>query len=201
MMKTNQRDLENLQFIRETMERSSTVTSVSGFGVMAMGAIALIGAYLAPLQSREETWVYIWLAIAVLGCITGFASTWHQSRTQGPATRLSALRRFGLALAPPIIAACVLTDIFLRNGQFELMPGTWMLLYGAGVVTAGAFSIGLIPVMGLVFMLLGTIGLYFADAWDVPVWQHLATMDFYLGAVFGGIHLCFGAIIAVKCNS
>ncbi|MCH8173677.1 MAG: hypothetical protein IIC59_00690, partial [Proteobacteria bacterium] len=99
-MKTNQQDLENLQFIRETMERSSTVTSVSGFGVMAMGVIALIGAYLAPLQTREEAWVYAWLAIAALGCITGFASTWHQSRTQGPATRLSALRRFGLALAP-----------------------------------------------------------------------------------------------------
>ena len=200
-MKTNQQDLENLQFVRETMERSSTVTSVSGFGVMGMGVIALIGAYLAPLQTREEAWVYTWLAVATFGCVTGFASTWHHSKSQGPVTRLSALRRFGLALAPPLIAACVLTDTFLRAGEFKLMPGTWMLLYGAGVVTAGAFSIGLITVMGLVFMLLGTIGLYFADVWNVPVWQHLAPMDFYLGAVFGGIHLCFGAIIAVKCNS
>ncbi|MFP6840619.1 MAG: hypothetical protein VB962_13725 [Pseudohongiellaceae bacterium] len=200
-MQTNQQDLENLQFIRKTMERSSTVTSVSGIGVMAMGVIGSIGAYLAPLQTREEAWVYTWLAIAALGCVTGFGSTWYQSRSRAPATRLSALRRFGLALAPPILAACVLTDIFIRTGQFELMPGTWMLLYGAGVITAGALSISLIPVMGSVFMLLGAIGLYFADAWNVPVWQHMASMDFYLAAVFGGIHLLFGAIIAVKCNS
>lgn len=200
-MTANQEDLENLQIIRETMERSSAVTSVSGLGVMGMGVIALIGAYLAPLQSSDEARIYTWLAIAVIGCATGIASTWHQSRTRGPVTKLSAGRRFGLALAPPIIAACVLTDIFLRANQFDLMPGIWMLLYGAGVITAGALSIRLIPIMGIVFMMLGAIGLYLPDSWFQPIWQHMAPIDFYLGAVFGGIHLLFGAIIAVKLNS
>ena len=200
-MTANLEDLENLKIIRETMERSSTVTSVSGLGVMGMGVIALIGAYVAPLQTSDETRIYIWLAIAVIGCMTGIASTWHQSRTRGPVTRLSAGRRFGLALAPPIIAGLVLTDFFMRQSQFDLMPGTWMLLYGAGVITAGAFSVRLIPLMGIVFMILGAIGLYLPDSWFQPVWQHMAPIDFYLGLVFGGIHLLFGAIITVKCNS
>ena len=200
-MTTNQQDLENLQIIRQTMERSSAVTSVSGTGVMGMGVISLLGAYVAPLQASDEARTYTWLAIAVLGCMIGIASTWHQSRTRGPVTRLSAVRRFGLALAPPIIAGLVLTDIFLGANLFELMPGTWMLLYGAGVITAGSLSIRLIPIMGIVFMLLGAIGLYVPEYWMQPVWQHMAPIDFYMGAVFGGVHLLFGAIIIRKINS
>ena len=200
-MTMNQEDLENLKIIRETMERSSSVTSLSGIGVMGMGAIALLGSYLAPLQSSDEARMYGWLVVAVLGCGIGVVSTWYQSRWQGPAMRLIAWRRFALALAPPILAGCVLTHIFLRIGYFEVMPGTWILLYGAGIITAGAFSIRLIPIMGMVFMLFGAIALYLPASWFQPVWQHMTPIDFYLGAVFGGVHVLFGAIIAVKLNS
>ena len=200
-MSTSHEDLENLQIIRDTMKRSHAVTSVSGVGVMAMGAVALLGAYLAPLLGNAEGRMYGWLMVAILGCCIGVVSIWYQSGGQGPVTRLRAGRRFGLSLAPPIVAGCVLTYVFLQIGYFDIMPGIWMLCYGAGIMTAGAFSIRLIPIMGMVFMLLGTIGLYLPSDWFQPVWQHLALVDFYLGAVFGGVHLLFGAIIALKLNS
>ena len=200
-MTENEEGLENLQIIRETMERSSAITRVSGVGMVGMGIIASIGAYLAPLQSSDEARIYSWMMIAILACGTGIASTWQQSRTRGPMIRLSAGRRFGLALAPPIIAGCILTAVFLRTAQFDLIPGSWMLLYGAGVITAGALSIRLIPIMGVLFMIFGMIGLYLPASWYQPFWQHMALIDFYLGAVFGGVHMLFGVVIAMKCNS
>jgi hypothetical protein len=61
-----------------------------------------------------------------------------------------------------------------------------MLLYGAGVATGGAFSIRLIPVLGVLFMIAGTFTLF------LPVWVG----DYMMAATFGGLHIVFGWIVA-----
>ena len=78
------------------------------------------------------------------------------------------------------------------------MPATWMLLYGAGVTTGGAFSIRLIPAMGLTFMLLGALLVYMEG---IPHGVSIRTMqrpDILLACAFGGVHIFFGTIIAAR---
>ena len=68
-----------------------------------------------------------------------------------------------------------------------MLPGTWLLLYGTGVVTAGAFSVRIVPVMGVLFMVVGGL------AFLTPGLER----DIVLACGFGGLHIVFGAIIIV----
>ena len=61
-----------------------------------------------------------------------------------------------------------------------------MLGYGAAVVTAGTFSVRIVPVMGAAFMTLGAFALFAPAAWG----------NAEMAAGFGGVHVLFGGYIA-----
>jgi hypothetical protein len=178
--------IDNLRFIRETMEGAAYFTAVSGLGEMAVGATALGAAYLASRQGSIQGWLASWLGEAVLAfLITVGAFTWKARRAQ--VSLFSAPgRRFVLGLLPPLFAGALLTGVLLISGALAVLPGLWLLLYGTGVVTGGAFSVRTVPVMGLAFMALGAVALVAPPSWG----------DALLAAGFGGLHLIFGAFIA-----
>jgi hypothetical protein len=93
---------------------------------------------------------------------------------------------FGLSFLPPVIAGAALTAALYRTGGAEAIPGAWLLLYGAGVVTAGAFSVRIVPIMGVCFMVIGVLALFSPASWS----------DAYLAIGFGGLHVAFGSAIA-----
>jgi hypothetical protein len=95
-------------------------------------------------------------------------------------------RRFVLGLVPPLAAGALLTYALFVAGERALLPGLWLLLYGTAVVTGGAFSVRIVPVMGLGFMALGALALFAPAGWG----------DGFLAAGFGGLNLLFGLYIA-----
>ena len=176
--------MDNLRFIRDTMETAGSFTAVPGVGGIAMGLSALPAAWVAGRQTSVAGWVTVWVAEAFFALALGF----FFARAKARASALSArpARKFALALVPPVFAAALLTAVLLRAGLPQAIAGTWMLLYGTGVVAGGAFSVRLVPLMGLCFLLFGAVTLFLPGAWGNAA----------LAASFGGLHILFGLIIA-----
>ena len=180
------RAMDNLRFIRETMELAGEFTAVPGWGGCAIGVSALVAALIAAYQSSSEAWLATWLIEGVLAIALG-AWTMKRKADSGQVPVLSAPgRRFVLSFAPPLLVGALLTAVLYRAGLTTAIPGTWLLLYGTGVVTGGAYSVRVVPLMGLCFMLLGAIALFSPFSWGTVL----------LGAGFGGLHVVFGIIIA-----
>jgi len=179
------RAIDDLRYIRETMVRTSAFTAVSGWGMVIIGIVAIGASYAASRQVNGRTWYKIWIADAVLSAaIAGFAM--HQKARRAEMNLLSSpVRKLLLGFVPPAVAGAVMTLVLLRVGAFGTIPGTWLLLYGAGVVTGGAFSTKVLPVMGVCFMCAGCIALF----------GPASTINWLMAAAFGGLHVIFGGII------
>ena len=195
-MNTQEKAFNDLQLIRNTMERSTQLTSVSGIGLMAMGLIGLAGAYAAALRNGYAWWPNTWGVVAIVGFAIGLISMWYKGERTGSSIFTGAGKRFIFSLSPPIVAGTVLSERFVMIGRDDLLAGTWLLLYGAGVITAGAYSIRVIPIMGIVFMILGTFAVFAPASFLEPQFGVMTGQDLLLAAGFGGIHIAFGAIIA-----
>lgn len=180
------RAIENLSFIRSTMERATEFTAVPGWGGMAMGLSAVAAAFLAARQPDRSAWLAVWLTEGALGAVLGIAGiVWKARRTGLPLSSRPA-RRFLLSFAPPLAVGAALTVVLWRGGLAAQLPGLWLLSYGAAVVTGGAFSVRVVPVMGLGFMALGLVALAVSPEWGNAL----------LAIGFGGLHLAFGWVIA-----
>ncbi len=178
--------MDNLRFIRETMEGAACFTAVSGIGEMVVGVTALLAAFLASRQPGLRGWFLTWLGEAAVACIITCGAIGWKARRAQISLFAAPGRRFALGLLPPFAAGALLTGILLAVGASGFLPGTWLLLYGTGVVTGGAFSVRIVPVMGLAFMGLGAISFVCPFAWG----------DALLAGGFGGLHILFGLLIA-----
>jgi hypothetical protein len=180
------RALDNLQFIRSAMERAGSFTAVPGWGMVVVGATALAATWLAMHTTRDVDWLAVWLGEAVLGVIIGGAAMVQKARAANDPLLSGPGRRFGLSFLPPIVVGALLTIALHGAGEFPLMPGAWLLLYGTAVATAGSFSVRVVPLMGVCFMVLGAAAL-FAPA---RLWP------WFMAAGFGGLNIAFGLVIA-----
>lgn len=182
----SERAMDNLRYIRGTMEEAGVFTAVPGWGGVAMGVTALGAAAIAARQPTDRAWLATWLAEAALACAIAAWALVRKSRAVSAPLLSGPGRKFALAFAPPIVVGALLTAALARHGLFAALPGVWLLLYGAGVVTGGAFSVRIVPVMGLCFMLVGAFALFIPTAWrDAPM---------ALG--FGVLQIAFGVVIA-----
>ena len=180
------RALENLRYIRDTMDRTASFTAVSGYGHVAGGVTALAAAVVAWDRSGTA-WLWVWLVEAAVGLALAVGFSAAKARRAGlPLTR-GAGRKFLLGYAPPARAAVVLTPALIDAGAMVVLPGLWLLLYGAAITTAGAFSVRAVPAMGLAFLTVGALALAFP-----------AGRDAWLALGFGGLHIVFGAYIAKR---
>jgi hypothetical protein len=179
---------DNIRFIRETMERAGSFTAVPGWGGIAMGITAFGAAVIASRQASAVAWLLAWIGEAAVAISIALWTTYSKAREAGTALFSGPGRRFVYSFAPPLFVGVLLTILFFRMGLIEEVAGVWLLLYGTAVVTGGAFSIRVVPLMGLCFMVLGTMALFCPPSWG----------NAFLAGGFGGLHVIFGGVIARK---
>jgi hypothetical protein len=177
---------DDLRFIRQTMERSVAFTAVSGWGQIVLGLTAIAAAYLAARQPNAFAWLRVWLAEAILAVTTALLAMAWKANRRGLPLFSGPGRKVALGLLPPLTSGAALTFFLVRAGMQSALPATWLLLYGAGIVTGGAFSVPLVPVMGICFMAVGALAVMAPVVWG----------NWFLAAGFGGLHILFGALIA-----
>jgi hypothetical protein len=182
--------MENIKFIRDAMARASEFTAVPGWGGVLMGLTACVAAVVSGPPDGSIRWVMIWFADAAVAATIALVAMTIKARRSGaplwPLSSAAPAYRFALAYVPPLVAGMVLTPVFATMGLMARLPGCWLLLYGTAVATGGAFSVRVVPVMGLCFMALGAV------AFAAPVaWGH-----WLMAAGFGGLHIGFGFVIA-----
>jgi len=181
------RALENLRFIRDAMERASEFTAVPGWGGVLMGATAIVAAVISGPPDDSVRWVIVWLVeAAVAATIALVAMSIKAQRSGAPLSSAAPAYRFALAFVPPLVAGMILTPVFAAMGLMARLPACWLLLYGTAVATGGAFSVRIVPIMGLCFMALGTLAFVAPAAWG----------NILMAAGFGGLHIGFGFVIA-----
>jgi len=192
------RALQDISFIRRTMEGAAAFTDVPGWGLVVGGTVALATAPFAALQPTPERWIATWCTAAL---ITALAGSWMMFRkmrrrvgAEQPLLLSVPARKFLLSFWPTILVGALitlaLTDPFVPGIDPRLtervFPGLWLLLYGLGVTTAGAFSIRAVPLMGLGFITLGAVALF------APVLNG----DLMMALGFGALQVVFGVRIA-----
>lgn len=180
------RAADNLKFIRETMERSTHFTAVPGYGGALMGVTAVVAAYIASQQVYLRDWLIVWLTEAFLAFAIGLLAMWQKSKIAKTSLVSAPARKFAFGFVPPLVGGVVITLGLWRYEHYEMMAPIWMLLYGASVVTGGAFSVRIVPVMGWMFIAAGAI------AFALPA----SYGNILMGASFGILHIVFGLIIA-----
>ena len=178
--------LEHLEVIRQTMERSTSFTAVSGWGYVGIGATALAASIVAVRLPTTEAWLAVWLAEALVAVTLALVAMHWKASRQGTHLLSISGRRLFVGLLPALFAGGVMTVALLRANDPRQIPGVWLLLYGVAVMQAGAFSVRTIPVMGAVFVLAGAIALPLPWRWA----------NLMLAVGFGLAHLMFGAFIA-----
>lgn len=182
----HERALHDLRYIRSAMERAGAFTGVPGLGGAAMGGVALVAAPIAALQPTPARWLGVWLAAAMVAAPLGCWAMARKSRRAGASLVSGPGRKFLLGFAPALLAGAVLTAALWHAGSSALLPGVWLVLYGTGVVTGGAASVRVVPVMGAGLAGLGVLALMTPPAWG----------DLWLALGFGALQLGFGFHIA-----
>lgn len=177
---------DNLHYIRQAMERSSTFTAIPGVGGCVMGAFALAAALVASRQPAGDRWLLVWLATAAAAALVGLILMARKAKRAGATLAGANARRFALGMAAPFVAGAAITYELWVVRNFTVMAPTWLLLYGAGVLTGGIFSVPAVRLIGVCFMTLGILAIATPAEWG----------NLWLAAGFGGLHIGFGIYIA-----
>jgi hypothetical protein len=195
---------DDLESIRQLMDRSVKFISLSGLSGILAGIYALAGAGLAysSLQYKSvvdyrtnsvqhPAIVQKLLAIAAVVLIaslaTGFLLTIRKSKRQGIKINLANTKRLAINLAIPLVAGGIFILILLSKGHYGVVAPASLIFYGLALINASPNLYEEVRYLGYCEIVVGLIAAYFSG---------LGLLFWAIG--FGGLHVVYGAAMYRK---
>jgi hypothetical protein len=173
-----------LRYIRASME-SAVALPVPGSTGISSGIVGLLAAIVSSVPALRPHWLIIWLLAALVAAGVGGALLLRQPSLSSLTIGGAPIRRFFIGLLPSLFAGAVMTWVLWTNAGERMIPGTWLLLYGCGLVAASAATTRAIGVLGGSFVATGLLALVLPQPWQIMM----------LGVGFGGLHIVFGYLM------
>ena len=189
---------EHLRVIRQTMERSTKYSTLSGLSGVLIGLTAIAGVLVTrgminrslgagrPLHDIQPQLAGVWLAVLAFAVAIEFLANKRRAARVGKRIASPLGAHILLAALPAFLAAAVLSLFFYQHGLFPFIWGIWMLCYGLAISAVGLFSVRPVSYLGAAFVLAGAVTLL------LPGPYHL----FMMALTFGGFHIFYGVLMA-----
>ncbi|HKR37717.1 MAG TPA: hypothetical protein VJT10_22930 [Steroidobacteraceae bacterium] len=173
-----------LRYIRASMESAASL-AVPGSTGIASGIVGVAAAIVASVPALRPHWLIIWLLAAAVAAGVGGALLLRQPSLSSLTIGGAPIRRFAIGLLPSLFAGAVMTWVLWANAGLHLIPGTWLLLYGCGLIAASAATARTIGILGASFVAAGLLALLLPESLQILM----------LGVGFGGLHIVFGYLM------
>jgi len=206
-MDEQQQPLEDLQHIKNMMERSSRFISLSGLSGIAAGICALAGAWAA--SQKINCWIkgdcelgrlmqngginlmneLLWIATLtfIAAFISAFIFTWIRSKKDKQPMWGHSSKRLLINTAIPLLTGAIFLFRMLQMGEYELVAPGCLIFYGLALVNAGKYTVGEVRYLGLGMIVLGMM-----NCWYVGYGLYFWAMG------FGILHILYGIVMWYK---
>jgi hypothetical protein len=207
-MKTSEKHLQDLNEIRQIMERSTKFLSLSGWAGIVAGILAILGTVAAYLylESGAVTWdesfriisgdtavsplvflvgdALIVLLLALAGAI--FFS-YRKAKKSGEKIWSTVTKRLLFSLAIPLVTGGILSIILIWQHHLNLIAPLTLIFYGLALVNAGKYTTREIVWLGIAEIATGLAA---------AIWQQYGL--WFWGAGFGIYHIIYGITLYYK---
>lgn len=202
-----QKYLDDIQEIKQMMERSSRFISLSGMsgilaGIFALGAsfIAYVTVYGKPdnLQyfndnlSRQSVFILLTIAAATLLLSIGAGIIFTSRQVQKDNRKLwdFQTKRLIINLLIPLSVGGILCLILLVKGFIGLIAPLTLIFYGLALVNASKYTLSEVRSLGILEILTGLMAVYF-----------VGLGLFFWATGFGIFHIIYGIYMQRKYGS
>jgi hypothetical protein len=206
-MEQNQEPIQQLNEIRNLMERSSRFISLSGLSGVSAGIIALIGAgiaffyldfdqryfdinrYFSEMTYKQfsNSWLFICLdALFVLfsALIVSVYFTTRKARRLGLKVWDQTARRMLINLFIPLIAGGIFCLILVFHHLVFLIAPATLIFYGLALLNAGKYTLHEVRILGISEIIIGLIASWMVG-YGILFWA----------VGFGVLHIFYGLMM------